>query len=148
MCAQAQMQAFRQWLVHDLDAESFADVYAQTIVYGMFAARFHDTTPEDFSRAEAATLIPRTNPLLCVKNKGCVYINSTQCFDNVPTEAWEFFVGGYQPAQKWLKDRKGRALTSDDLLHYKAIISALVETRRLMGELAGVPLAAKLGTLV
>ena len=60
----AQMQAFRQWLVHDLDAESFADVYAQTIVYGMFAARFHDTTPEDFSRAEAATLIPRTNPLL------------------------------------------------------------------------------------
>ena len=60
----AQMQAFRQWLVHDLDAESFADVYAQTIVYGMFAARLHDTTPEDFSRAEAAQLIPRTNPLL------------------------------------------------------------------------------------
>ncbi|MBQ3747538.1 MAG: DNA methyltransferase, partial [Kiritimatiellae bacterium] len=60
----AQMQAFRQWLVHDIDAESFADVYAQTIVYGMFAARFHDTTPEDFSRAEAATLIPRSNPLL------------------------------------------------------------------------------------
>ena len=60
----AQMQAFRQWLVHDLDAESFADVYAQTIVYGMFAARFHDTTPEDFSRTEAATLIPRSNPLL------------------------------------------------------------------------------------
>ena len=60
----AQMQAFRQWLVHDLDADSFADVYAQTIVYGMFAARFHDTTPEDFSRAEAASLIPRSNPLL------------------------------------------------------------------------------------
>ncbi len=60
----AQMQAFRQWLVHDLDAESFADVYAQTIVYGMFAARLHDTTPEDFSRTEAAQLIPRTNPLL------------------------------------------------------------------------------------
>ena len=60
----AQMQAFRQWLVHDLDAESFADVYAQTIVYGMFAARLHDKTPEDFSRSEAAELVPRTNPLL------------------------------------------------------------------------------------
>ncbi|MBP5545566.1 MAG: N-6 DNA methylase [Kiritimatiellae bacterium] len=59
-----QMRAFRQWLVHDLDAKSFADVYAQTIVYGMFAARFHDATPENFSRLEAASLIPRTNPLL------------------------------------------------------------------------------------
>ena len=59
-----QFLAFRQWLVHDLDVESFADIYAQTIVYGMFAARFHDTTPEDFSRAEAASLVPRSNPLL------------------------------------------------------------------------------------
>ena len=59
-----QFLAFRQWLVHDLDAASFADVYAQTIVYGMFAARFHDKTPEDFSRAEAASLVPRSNPLL------------------------------------------------------------------------------------
>ncbi len=80
--------------------------------------------------------------------KGRIYVNSEQYIDNVPAAAWEFFVGGYQPAQKWLKDRKGRVLTSDDLLHYKSIISALVETRRLMGELAGVPLAAKLGTLV
>jgi predicted helicase len=80
--------------------------------------------------------------------KGRIYVNSEQYIDNVPASAWEFFVGGYQPAQKWLKDRKGRVLTSDDLLHYKSIISALVETRRLMDELAGVPLAAKLGTLV
>ena len=64
-----------------------------------------------------------------------VYINSAQYFDNVPVTAWEFFVGGYQPAQKWLKDRKGRTLTSDDIMHYKAIVAALVETQRLMGEL-------------
>ena len=64
-----------------------------------------------------------------------VYINSTQYFDNVPETAWNFYVGGYQPAQKWLKDRKGRTLTSDDILHYKAIIAALVETQRLMDEL-------------
>ena len=59
-----QMEAFRRVLIHDIDADSFADVFAQTVTYGMFAARLHDPTPEDFSRAEAATLIPKTNPLL------------------------------------------------------------------------------------
>lgn len=55
---------FRSTLVGDLTEEGFADMYAQTIVYGLFAARLHDTTPENFSRAEAATLIPKSNPLL------------------------------------------------------------------------------------
>ena len=59
-----QMAAFRDVLIHDISEESFADVYAQTITYGMFAARLHDETPEDFTRAEAASLIPKTNPLL------------------------------------------------------------------------------------
>ena len=67
---------------------------------------------------------------------GKVYINATQYFDNVPETAWNFFIGGYQPAQKWLKDRKGRALSADDILHYKAIIIALAETARLMAELS------------
>lgn len=56
--------AFRGLLVSDLTVEGFADMYAQTIVYGLFAARLHDTTPDDFSREEAARLIPRTNPFL------------------------------------------------------------------------------------
>ncbi|MGB4190210.1 MAG: type ISP restriction/modification enzyme, partial [Syntrophales bacterium] len=51
-------------LLHDLDAETFADIYAQTIAYGMFAARLHDPTPDDFSRQEAATLVPKSNPFL------------------------------------------------------------------------------------
>lgn len=59
-----QYEAFRRVLIHDITHESFADVYAQTIAYGMFAARMHDKTPEDFSRQEAATLIPKTNPFL------------------------------------------------------------------------------------
>lgn len=69
---------------------------------------------------------------------GKVHINATQYFDNVPESAWQFFIGGYQPAQKWLKDRKGRVLSSDDILHYKAIIIALTETERLMAELSSV----------
>lgn len=59
-----QFEAFKRVLIHDITHESFADIYSQTIVYGMFAARMHDKTPEDFSRQEAATLIPKTNPFL------------------------------------------------------------------------------------
>ena len=67
--------------------------------------------------------------------KGAVWINKTQYFGNVPAEAWNAYIGGYQPAQKWLKDRKGRTLSFDDILHYHHIIYALSETQRLMAEL-------------
>ena len=60
-------------------------------------------------------------------------INKTQCFENdVPETAWNFYIGGYQPAQKWLKDRKGRTLNNNDLEHYQKIIVALFETAKLM----------------
>jgi predicted helicase len=67
--------------------------------------------------------------------RGKVYINDTQYFDNVPQVAWEFYIGGYQPAQKWLKDRKDRTLEFEDILHYQKIIVALTETDRLMKEI-------------
>ena len=66
------------------------------------------------------------------KESGRVWINDTQYFENVPLIAWEFYIGGYQPAQKWLKDRKKRTLSFDDILHYQKIIVALSETDRLM----------------
>lgn len=65
---------------------------------------------------------------------GKVWINEDQYFDNVPLAAWEFYIGGYQPAQKWLKDRKDRELTMEDIKHYRKIIKALNETGRLMNE--------------
>ncbi len=64
-----------------------------------------------------------------------VYINETQYFDNVPETAWNFYIGGYQPAQKWLKDRKERELSYEDIMHYQKIIVALTETARLMKEI-------------
>ena len=67
--------------------------------------------------------------------KGKVFINKIQCFENVPELAWNFYIGGYQPAQKWLKDRKNRTLTYDDIEHYRKIIAILVETHKLMLEL-------------
>jgi len=66
---------------------------------------------------------------------GKVWINDEQYFDNVPLVAWEFYIGGYQPAQKWLKDRKGRELSFEDILHYQKMIVALTETNRLMKEI-------------
>lgn len=58
------LEGFREHLLHDLTEKQFADLYAQTLAYGMFAARLHDDTPETFSRSEAARLLPKSNPFL------------------------------------------------------------------------------------
>ncbi|WP_297702179.1 type ISP restriction/modification enzyme [uncultured Fibrobacter sp.] len=68
-------------------------------------------------------------------NYGKVFINKQQYFGNVPELAWNFYIGGYQPAQKWLKDRKNRTLTYDDISHYRKIIAILIETHKLMQDL-------------
>ncbi len=65
---------------------------------------------------------------------GTVFLNETQYFGNVPESAWNFYIGGYQPAQKWLKDRRGRELSVEDIEHYQEMIVALSETGRVMGE--------------
>jgi hypothetical protein len=63
-----------------------------------------------------------------------VKINDTQYFDHVPEVAWNFYIGGYQPAQKWLKDRHGRVLTFADIRHYQRMIVALKRTDEVMEE--------------
>ncbi|MGR3914670.1 MAG: N-6 DNA methylase, partial [Gammaproteobacteria bacterium] len=69
---------------------------------------------------------------------GRVHINATQYFGEVPEVAWNFTIGGYQPAQKYLKDRRGRRLSNDEVFHYQKIITALTETARLMTEIDAV----------
>ena len=64
-----------------------------------------------------------------------VYINAEQYFDGVPESAWNFYIGGYQPAQKWLKDRKGLTLSFEDVKHYQGIIYVLEQTERIMKEI-------------
>lgn len=66
---------------------------------------------------------------------GRVCINQTQYFEGVTLDVWEFQIGGYQPAQKWLKDRIGRQLSYDDLTHYQQMVVALQGTAELMGEI-------------
>ena len=54
----------KEFLVHDLEVDKFADMYAQTLVYGLFVARYYDETPENFTRQEARDLVPASNPFL------------------------------------------------------------------------------------
>lgn len=68
---------FKDLLIHDLDDKKFADLYAQTLVYWLFVARYNDKTPEDFSRSESLDLVPKSNPLL------------RKFFDHIAWEAFE-----------------------------------------------------------
>jgi hypothetical protein len=72
--------------------------------------------------------------------EGRVYVNKEQYVAGVAPDVWQFHIGGYQVCDKWLKDRRGRQLTYDDLAHYQKIIVALKETIRLMAEIdAAIP---------
>jgi len=64
-----------------------------------------------------------------------VWINPTQRFEGVPENVWNFHIGGYKVCEKWLKDRKGRTLSADDITHYQRIVVALNETIRIMAEI-------------
>jgi predicted helicase len=66
---------------------------------------------------------------------GNVYINKDQYFGNVPESSWNFYIGGYRPALRWLKDRKGHTLTNENIEHFQKMIVALSETDRLMKEI-------------
>jgi hypothetical protein len=66
---------------------------------------------------------------------GQIWINDTQYFEDVSECVWRFYIGGYQPAQKWLKDRKKRLLTEEEVIHYSKILKALEETHRIMEEI-------------
>jgi hypothetical protein len=69
------------------------------------------------------------------ENDRRVWFNTSQYFGGVPKAVWQFHVGGYQVCEKWLKDRKGRRLSCDEIEHYQRIVVALSETRRLMMEI-------------
>jgi hypothetical protein len=73
-------------------------------------------------------------------NDNTVWIDKKQTvgFRNVPEAVWNFHVGGYQVCEKWLKDRKARSLSAENIAHYQRIIATLSETLRLMGEIEAV----------
>lgn len=80
----------------------------------------------------------RGAPSLPAGRTGRIFINATQCFEGVPPAVWSHRIGGYQVAEKWLKDRKDRTLTHDDLEHYARTLAALADTRRLMAAIEAI----------
>lgn len=90
----------------------------------------------EFDTAAYSFIGDGTNEVIKPEYKnGRVYISKTQYFDNVPQAQWEQYIGGYQPLQKWLKDRKKTMLSTEDIEHYKKIIAALRLTEELMAEI-------------
>jgi hypothetical protein len=84
--------------------------------------------------------VPGSNVIEKVNySKGRVDINKTQCFENIPSEVWGFYIGGYQVLEKWLKSRKGRSLTGPDIEQFLRIVEILRGTISLMGEIDKVP---------
>ncbi len=80
--------------------------------------------------------VPGDNVITKVKyESNSVFINKKQCFSNISETAWNFYIGGFQPAQKWLKDREDRKLSFNEISHYEQIIAILNETARIMQEI-------------
>jgi hypothetical protein len=84
-----------------------------------------DTTPRAAFPIAGSNLIEKGYPTY---KRGRVYINPVQYFRGVHQEVWEFYVGGYQVCKKWLKDRRGRTLNAEDILHYRKTVFALCNT--------------------
>jgi len=70
-------------------------------------------------------LSPLLKSPLLTPLSGNVFINDSQYFSNIQPAVWEYQIGGYQVMAKWLKDRKGRALSLDDIRHYIRVAKAL-----------------------
>lgn len=112
-----------------------ADEYHRLAKLGAELRKLH--LMEDLP-TQLPTLFPKGGTLQvdCLRwEQNRVYINSEQYFENVPESAWNFYIGGYQPAQKWLKDRKGMTLDFKDVKHYERIIYVLQQTERIMQEI-------------
>lgn len=117
-------------------------MFADLVGPGARLVSLHLMVPQEDASARAAFPVDGDNTVDKVRYdapsdtvSGRVWINRMQYFDNVGPETWRFPIGGYQPAQKWLKDRKGRQLSSQDIEHYCTMVAALGETGYRMTEI-------------
>ena len=127
---------FREFLKIDFPRVPFPrdkKHFRQLAKLGAELRALHLMESEKLNRLITTYPEPGDNTVTTVKfEAGKARINATQYFGDVPPAAWAFYIGGYQPAQKYLKDRKGRALTWDEINHYQRMIVALSETAKLM----------------
>jgi predicted helicase len=103
-----------------------ADEFCRLAALGSIRRNLHLMENVSPSHDKAAFPVAGSNEITTQKyENGKVFINKTQYFDNVPPEAWEFYIGGYKSAHKWLKDRAGHILNFDEIEHYRKIITVL-----------------------
>jgi len=109
------------------------DTFWKLVPLGTRLRELHLLTHPDIR--QAITTFPEAGDDIVSKlsyKNGRVYINEDQYWDGVPEAVWNFYVGGYQPAQKYLKDRKDKKLTSDEFANYERMIVSLNETIKVM----------------
>jgi hypothetical protein len=113
-------EIFQKQVFHELTLKEFADAFAQMLAYGLFLARLN-------SDAETITLHNA--------RQQAVAINKTQSFKPMPEDVWNFHIGGYQVLDKYLKSRKGRKLTLDEIDHVAAVADSLAFTIEQMAKI-------------
>lgn len=127
----------RRSLVHDLDHRRFSDMYAQTLVYGLFVARYNDPTPDTFSKEEARTLVPKTNPFLLSFFDHIVGPTFDQRLARAVDELCDVFrISDVKKlVHRHIQGAKGGSQTRDPIIHfYEDFLEAYdADLRRLMG---------------
>ena len=128
-----------------LPLTSDVNLFGKLVKYGAELVSLHLMKSPKLSQRmtefdiEGDNVVASKHPEYVEKHKR-VKINRTQYFEGVPQEIWDFHIGGYQVLHKWLKDRRGRKLSYDDIKHYQKIVVALSETIRIMSEIdAAIP---------
>jgi predicted helicase len=135
----AYRESYREFLKIDFPRIPYpvnTQIFWKLVALGGELQRLHLLEGPEFEGIEADSV--HTRKVLVEKvrySEGRVFVNNDFYFEDVPQTVWEFYIGGYQPAQKWLKDRKGCILKSEDFKHYRKIVLALTETARIMKEI-------------
>lgn len=112
------------------------EIFWKLVPLGTTLRNLHLLTDATVERAITSFPISGSNVVLKPSLVGTrVYINETQYWEGVPKDVWEFYIGGYQPAQKYLKDRKGRVLTTSEFENYEKMIVSLKRTIEIMKEI-------------
>lgn len=121
------------WRLVALGRELVAQHLLESAQAGQYITRYPVPGNNEVARRGGYPKYTPSNPQQAIG--GRVHINEKQYFEGVPQDVWEFQVGGYKVLHKWLKDRRGRLLTFDDLTHYQKIVTALQQTMHLMAEI-------------
>jgi hypothetical protein len=138
-------KTFHEFLQNDFPIIPYpadASYFFEMVEYGSKLRKLH--TLADVSNRDFITKYPVSegNDIVSERTfeetgdgKGKVWINRHRYFEDVPLSAWQLYISGYQPLDKWLKDRNGTRLSGDDIRHFQKMVVALNETINVMAQI-------------